>query len=108
MNRITALLLLLAAAGAGRIIHVPGEYPTIQQGIDAAQASDIVMVAPGRYVEEILLKDRVTVQGAGEDRSIIDGGGDAGDVVRAIGNSITAETKLRGFTITGAVNGGGM
>jgi parallel beta-helix repeat protein len=90
------------------IIHVPGQYPTIQQGIDAARAGDIVLVAPGRYPEEILLKAGVVVRGAGEGRSVIDGQNDPGDVVRAIGNAIGPDTKLEGFTITGARNSGGM
>jgi parallel beta-helix repeat protein len=90
------------------IIHVPGQYPTIQQGIDAAVAGDIVMVAPGRYVEEIMLKADVIVIGAGEGLSIIDGGGNTGDVVKAIGNNITNSTKLKGFTVTGAISGGSM
>ena len=110
MNRLALVLALLTAAVPARadIIHVPGQYPTIQQGIDAAVAGDIVMVAPGAYVEEVNLKAGVMVQGAGEGLSTIDGGGDAGDVVRAIGNAITPDTKLKGFTITGALNGGGM
>jgi parallel beta-helix repeat protein len=90
------------------IIHVPGQYPTIQQGIDAAVAGDIVMVAPGHYPEEISLKADVIVLGAGEGLSIIDGGGDAGDVVSAIGNNINNNTKFKGFTVTGAISGGSM
>lgn len=90
------------------IIHVPGQYPTIQQGIDAANPGDIVMVAPGRYLEEISLKADVIVLGAGEGLSIIDGGGDAGDVVTAIGNNINNNTKFKGFTVTGAISGGSM
>ncbi|MCX6842725.1 MAG: FG-GAP-like repeat-containing protein [candidate division WOR-3 bacterium] len=110
MNRLVLVLAFLAAAVPARadIIYVPSQYPTIQQGIDAAVAGDIVMVAPGTYVEETNLKAGVVVQGAGEGLSTIDGGGDAGDVVRAIGNAITSDTKLKGFTITGALNGGGM
>ena len=90
------------------MIHVPGEYPTIQQGIDAAVSGDIVMVAPGHYLEEIILKAGVVVQGAGEGLSVIDGGGNSGDVVRAIGNAIHSDCKLQGFTVTGAISGGGM
>jgi len=110
VNRAVFAFLLLSAAVpvSADIIHVPGQYPTIQQGIDAAVSGDIVLVAPGRYVEEIQLKAGVVVRGAGEGKSIIDGGGDAGDVVTAIGNSIRNDTKLSGFSILGAANGGGM
>ncbi len=110
MNRLVLVVVFLATAvpASADIINVPGQYPTIQQGIAAAVSGDIVLVAPGRYVEEIQLKAGVVVRGAGEDKSIIDGGGDAGDVVSAIGNSIRNDTKLQGFTVMGAANGGGL
>ena len=36
-----------------RVIHVPGNYPTIQQGIEAANAGDTILVADGLYYENI-------------------------------------------------------
>jgi parallel beta-helix repeat protein len=73
-------------------------YNTIQEGIDAASASDLVLVAPGVYHEHIVLKQGVVVRGAGAEVTIIDGGG-SGKVVTGADNSL-----LEGFTITG---GGG-
>ena len=37
----------------GKVIHVPGEYSTIQQGIIAAIPGDTVLVAEGIYYEQI-------------------------------------------------------
>ncbi|HEX4509072.1 MAG TPA: hypothetical protein VH328_03305, partial [Burkholderiaceae bacterium] len=34
-------------------IHVPADQPTIQQGIDASEGGDRVLVAPGQYDELI-------------------------------------------------------
>ncbi|UCG44167.1 MAG: VCBS repeat-containing protein [candidate division WOR-3 bacterium] len=107
-SALVSVVLAMAMPGLCRVIHVPGDYPTIQQGIDAAVSGDIVMVAPGTYPEEIELKSGVVVRGAGEGRSIIDGGGDQGDVVRAVGNAINRDTRIEGFTITGASNSGSM
>jgi hypothetical protein len=102
---LTSLFPVLAMAV---IIRVPQDYPTIQLGINAANAGDIVVVAPGTYYEEITLKADVIVRGAGEAQSIIHGNNDNGDVVFATGNDIDNDTKLQGFTVTGAVSGGSM
>ena len=51
MHRLTMFALVLftmsPAAGTAAVIHVPGDQPTIQAGIDAAVAGDTVRVADG-------------------------------------------------------------
>lgn len=45
-----AILMLLPVGAAGAAtIHVPGDQPTIQAGVDAAAAGDTVLLDPGLY-----------------------------------------------------------
>ncbi len=48
---LTALLLLMIGGLSARaeVIHVPLDYPTIQDGIENAVGGDIILVADGTY-----------------------------------------------------------
>jgi hypothetical protein len=46
---------LLSASPPGRIRRVPGDYRTLQEAIDSTSPGDTVLVAPGRYQENIRL-----------------------------------------------------
>ena len=95
------------------MLAVPAKYPTIQAAIDSAVNGDTVLVAPGRYYENIRFKGKgivVTSQfartrdDADIDRTIIDGSRpthpDTGTVVRFV-NQEDSTAVIQGFTITG-------
>ena len=55
---------------------MPGDSATIQGAIDGASNGDTVQVAAGTYTENINFNGKnISVIGAGQDLSIIDGGG---------------------------------
>jgi len=82
-------------------IHVPGDYPTIQQGLNAAQLGDTVLVAPGTYTENINWPSRdgiVLTSESGADTTIIDGGA-AGTTVTFPNFSFSQSTIIKNFAV---------
>jgi hypothetical protein len=105
----------LAAAPCARAadIHVPGDEPTIQQGIEAAQAGDRVLVAPGTYAERInFLGKAIEVIGTGGAAVTTIDGMRSGPVV-TFHSFESRASRLAGFSIVhgtcgGADNGAGI
>ncbi|MCZ6734691.1 MAG: hypothetical protein O7C65_02755, partial [Planctomycetota bacterium] len=88
------------------IIHVPGDYLTIQEAIDAAMDGDEVEVHPGTYNETIdFLGKAITVYSTdGRDVTIIDAQ-QTGTVVTC-NSGEGPDTVLDGFTVTGGTGSG--
>jgi RTX calcium-binding nonapeptide repeat (4 copies) len=86
---------------AAAVCNVPsGPYPTIQSAINDANCDPIV-VAAGTFNEDLTIARTVTINGAGQNVTVIDGTG-AGTVVTI------ADATARTVTITGVkITGGG-
>jgi hypothetical protein len=102
-----------AVTRSSRVLAVPSQYGTIQLAIDSARRGDTVLVARGRYYENIRFKGRgivLTSQFARTrdladiEQTIIDGSrprhADTASVVMFV-NQEDSMAVLQGFTITG-------
>jgi parallel beta-helix repeat protein len=91
--------------------NVPGDFPTIQQAINASVSGDIVLVAPGIYPENITVgpaQNGIKIHSSGGAAvTTIDGG--AANTVASF-SSVGITTELVGFTLTNGngANGGGL
>ena len=116
----TALIcpIIIALAGStlsAEDLNVPSDYPTIQQAVQAATEGDVVIVAPGTYVEQVnTLGKAITIRSTDPSspdvvaQTILDAGG-SGQAIRIIFGE-TLDTVIDGLTITGGSgeNGGGL
>jgi len=64
LRGILILLIFIFVKSEASILHVPGDYPTIQQAINAARNGDTVLADAGEYFENINFKGKaITVAG---------------------------------------------
>ena len=94
------LTCLVFSLGLATVINIPVDYETIQEGIDAAVANDLVLVQPGTYYENLNIPNKNITVGSlfvttGDDsyieNTIIDGNA-SGSVVIFSGGSVSRAT----------------
>lgn len=132
MKKITLILcgsIILTAAVQAQVIHVPADFPTVQQGINAANPGDTVLVADGTYYEQINFLGKKPLMVASEflmdgdtshiSHTILDGSQitdpENASVVYFISNEDTTSVLCgftvrngRGTIIYGSLTGGGI
>lgn len=83
-------------------------FHSIQEAINASSAGDNIYIIGGTYHEHLIIKDRVSLYGAGWTDTIVDGDNVPGMPVMYIGPGISSGTIISGLQVTrGANNTGG-
>jgi len=82
------------------LVHVPRDYATVQEAIDAVAPGGTVVVASGTYVGGLTIGKSLTLRGAGQELTTLRPPPDKGPVVSILAG---AEAKIEGFTMTGSV-----
>ncbi len=94
---------------AEHVLNVPGDYPTIQEAVDAAVPGDLVLIAEGTYNEQVTVEtDDVVIRGVDRNKVILDGEYELDNGIRIVGaNGVAVENmtamnyRFNGFFWTG-------
>ena len=81
----------------------PGNYTTIQSGIDAANSGDIVYVYNGTYYENVIVNKTLSLVGESRNTTTIDGGAN-GDAVNVTEDWV----NLTGFLVKAGLGNAGI
>jgi plastocyanin len=84
-------------------VHVPGDYPTIQAAVDAAQPGALVLVAPGTYREGVTVTSPdIVIRGEDRNTTIVDGEFRRDNGFKVLADGVAIENfTARNFTSNG-------
>jgi plastocyanin len=83
--------------------RVPQDYPTIQNGVDAADPGDLVLIDKGEYNEAVFVTTpSLTLRGVDRNAVILDGKFDLGTGIMVGANGVAVENMTaRNYTLNG-------
>jgi len=84
----------ISVEASPHVIHVPTDFPTIQEAINNSTDGDTILVRNGTYYEHVVIDKSISLVGEDRDLTIVDGEG-TGSVISVTANNV----NINGFTI---------
>ncbi len=97
---VLAFLLFAPACLQAAILHVPGDYKSIQEAVDAAAPSDTVVVGDGIYIENVVIGKPLNLGSENGPSAVLVQAEDP--ELPAITVSDTSDVKVAGVSATGS------
>jgi nitrous oxidase accessory protein NosD len=90
---------VVAQGPEGTVWHVPGDFATIQEAVNAAVDGDVIKVAQGIYAEQVEIRDLNNLRIEGDNVTItVPEGGMVGSLVKIVN---CGDFHFTGFTVDG-------
>jgi len=96
-------IVVAVALRQAKALRVPQDFSTIKEAVKAAEEGDVILIAPGTYRENLIIKKPLTLRGAGRERTRIYGA--AGDEPVLIIED-NAQVALEALTVSGSEGDG--
>jgi hypothetical protein len=115
VRNLSLLAALLAASAAGcssdtipDVLHVPGEFSTIQSAVDAARSGDTIQLDEGTYVESVVIRTAsIVLRGVDRNTVIINGRHRLANGISVAANDVRIENlTVHSFTQNGIIFNG--
>ena len=89
------------APAAEGVLHVPADYATIQEAVDAAVEGDLILIAPGTYNEAVqVTTNNIIIRGVERNTVILDGKFELDNGIRVVGANGVALENMTAMNYT--------